>query len=75
MPSRQSYVDRAERISSVHRLRAAGLTQRAIAHAVGCSQGSVSLWLRGLHSPWRCSGCAAELLAPAELCGFCAEAE
>jgi predicted transcriptional regulator len=65
--------DRRERIAEVHRLNAlGGLTQRQIAKRVGCSQGSVSLWLRGIHSPWRCERCDATLRTPAGVCGLCA---
>lgn len=64
---------RCARFAEVHRLQAqGGLTQREIAQRVGCSQGSVSLWLRGVHSPWRCTRCRAELLTQAALCGLCA---
>jgi hypothetical protein len=65
--------DRQGRIAEVHRLNAIGeLTQREIAKSVGCSQGSVSLWLRAIHSPWRCERCDATLRTPAVVCGLCA---
>lgn len=65
--------DRRARFAEVHRLHdLGGLTQREIAARVGCAQGSVSLWLRGIHSPWRCRSCDATLRTPAVVCGLCA---
>ena len=66
-------MDRRARFTEVHRLHdLGGLTQREMAARVGCAQGSVSLWLRGLHSPWRCERCDATLRTPAVVCGLCA---
>ena len=66
-------MDRRARFAEVHRLNdLGGLTQREIAARVGCAQGSVSLWLRGIHSPWRCQRCDATLRTPAVVCGLCA---
>ena len=65
--------DRHARFAEVHRLNdLGGLTQREIAARVGCAQGSVSLWLRGIHRPWRCRRCDEPLRTPAVVCGLCA---
>ena len=65
--------NRRARFAEVHRLHdLGGLTQREIAKRVGCAQGSVSLWLRGFHTPWRCELCDATLRTPAVVCGLCA---
>ena len=68
-------MDRAARIAEVQRLHdEGGMTQRQIAARVGCAQGSVSLWTRGLYTPWRCERCGDPLIRPQPaVCGLCAE--
>ena len=66
--------DRERRYDEAHRLSGQGLIQEAIAQRLGVTQASVSYWLRGIGSPYRCGGCSAQLVAKADLCGLC-EAE